>query len=170
MRAPEALKRAEKPAIALRRDTVGFLSVNGPNTLIVTNCALTLNSSHGGDNNSGTATVAGLVGGGAGGGIANFLGSSATVSGCALALNEASGGNGNSATAEGSAAVFAGLRGWKHHSKRIGRGSHRWQHPKRQVEPAAPLQLEPRHAECAVALALFLVRFWWLWRLRRARR
>jgi hypothetical protein len=78
-----------------------------PNTLTVSNCTLTQNSATGGDNNHGTATVTGLVGAGAGAGIANFLGSTASVSDSDLDHNQASGGRHN--TADGGGAVFPGL-------------------------------------------------------------
>ena len=79
----------------------------GPNTLTVSNSTLTQNTAQGGDNNTGTATVAGLVGPGAGAGIANYAGGTASVSGSELDHNQASGGQHN--TASGAGAVFAGL-------------------------------------------------------------
>ena len=79
----------------------------GANPLTVSDTTFSGNTAEGGDNNSGTASVAGLVGAGAGGGIANYLGSTASVSGGELDHNQASGGHQN--TAGGSGAVFAGL-------------------------------------------------------------
>ena len=79
----------------------------GPNTLTVSNSTLTGNTAQGGDNNSGTASVAGLVGAGAGAGIANYAGGTASVSGSVLYNGQATGGNHN--TAGGGGAVFAGL-------------------------------------------------------------
>jgi hypothetical protein len=84
-------------------NTPGFF---GPNTLDVNNCVLSHNDAQGGDNNSGTASVSGLVGAGAGAGIANYAGGTATVSGSELDHNSARGGNHNSASGP---AVFAGL-------------------------------------------------------------
>jgi hypothetical protein len=81
--------------------------VFGPSTLTVSHCTLTQNSAVGGDNNHGTATVAGLVGAGAGAGIANYLGGTASVSDSELDHNQARGGKGN--TASGAGALFAGL-------------------------------------------------------------
>ena len=68
---------------------------------------LTQNDAQGGDNNTGTASVSGLVGTGVGAGIANYAGGTATVSGSVLDNDQASGGNHN--TAGGAGAVFAGL-------------------------------------------------------------
>jgi hypothetical protein len=82
-------------------------NVFGPNTLTVGNSTLTENDAQGGDNNIGTASVAGLVGAGAGAAIANYAGGTATVTGCDLDLNRAVGGHHN--TAGGLGAVFAGL-------------------------------------------------------------
>ena len=79
----------------------------GPDSLTVSNSTLSQNNATGGDNNSGNASVAGLFGAGVGGGIANYLGSAASVSGSELDLNQASGGHGN--TAGGGGAAFAGL-------------------------------------------------------------
>jgi len=80
----------------------------GANTLTVSNnSTLTQNDAQGGDNNRGTASMAGLVGAGVGAGIANYLGGSASVSDSDLANNQASGGHHN--TAGGTGAVFAGL-------------------------------------------------------------
>jgi hypothetical protein len=81
----------------------------GPNTLTVSNSTLTQNNAQGGDNNRGSASVAGLVGAGVGAGIENEAGSTASVSDSDLDHNQASGGHGNTATAEGTGAVFAGL-------------------------------------------------------------
>ncbi len=88
----------------------GFGGVNaalGPDTLTVQNSILEYNISQGGDHNSGTASVEGLVGVGTGAGIMNFLGSTATVSNSILDNNQANGGRHN--TAAGTGAVFAGL-------------------------------------------------------------
>lgn len=51
--------------------------------------------------------MAGLVGTGAGAGIANYAGGTANVSGSELDHNQAGGGNGN--TASGTGTVFAGV-------------------------------------------------------------
>ena len=72
-----------------RRATVG------PNTLALSNSTLTQNNAQGGDNNSGNASVAGLVGAGVGAGIANEAGGTASVSDSGLDHNHASGGKGN---------------------------------------------------------------------------
>src|SRR5262249_31026973 len=61
----------------------------------------------GGDSNTGTASVAGLVGVGGGAGLANFLGGTTTVSNCELGAGQAIGGSKN--TAAGAGAVFANL-------------------------------------------------------------
>ena len=79
----------------------------GPNTLTVSNCTFTHNEAVGGDNNTGTASVSGLVGTGTGAAIANYAGGSANVSGSRFDHNQAKGGDGN--TAGGAAAVFANL-------------------------------------------------------------
>jgi hypothetical protein len=79
----------------------------GPDTLTASNCTLTKNSAQGGDNNSGTASVSGLVGAGAGAGIANYAGGTASITGSDLDHNQARGGRSN--TAGGTGAVFAGL-------------------------------------------------------------
>ena len=85
----------------------GSLSIYGPTTLAVSNSTLTQNNAQGGDNDTGSATVTGLVGAGAGAGIANYLGGMASISGSELDHNQASGGHHN--TTSGTGAVFAGL-------------------------------------------------------------
>jgi hypothetical protein len=80
---------------------------SGPDTLTVSDSTLTQNIAVGGDNNSGTGTVAGLIGVGAGAGMANYAGGTASISDSVLSGNQARGGHGN--TAGGTGAVFAGL-------------------------------------------------------------
>jgi fibronectin-binding autotransporter adhesin len=82
-------------------------SVLGANTLTVSNSTFTQNAAQGGDNNSGTASAAGLVGSGTGAGIANYAGGTAIISGSVLDHNQAIGGRHNSAG--GTGAVFANL-------------------------------------------------------------
>jgi hypothetical protein len=82
-------------------------SVNGPNTLTVSNSTFSQNAAQGGDNNSGTASLAALIGTGTGAGIANYAGGTASISGSVLDRNQAIGGRHN--TAGGTGAVFAGL-------------------------------------------------------------
>ena len=79
----------------------------GSDTLTVSDSTLTQNDAVGGNNNSGIASVAGLVGAGVGAGIANYQGSTATVSDSDLDRGQASGGHHN--TAGGAGTVFAGL-------------------------------------------------------------
>jgi hypothetical protein len=79
----------------------------GPNILTVSNTSFTENSAQGGNKNNGSASVAGLVGAGAGAGIANYTGGTASVSGSVLDGNQASGGRKNSAS--GTGAAFANL-------------------------------------------------------------
>ncbi len=85
----------------------GSQAAFGPNTLSVSSTVLENNDAQGGDNNHGTASVAGLVGAGVGGGIMNYLGGTASVSNSILVQNQASGGDHN--TAGGTGAVLAGL-------------------------------------------------------------
>jgi hypothetical protein len=82
-------------------------SVNGPNTLTVSNSTFSQNAALGGDNNSGAASVAALIGSGTGAGIANYAGGIASISASVLDRNQAIGGRHN--TAGGTGAVFAGL-------------------------------------------------------------
>ena len=79
----------------------------GPTTLTITNSTLSQNTAQGGDDNNGSASLAGFVGAGVGAGIANYLGSTANVSGSTIDGGRAIGGRGN--TAGGAGAVFAGL-------------------------------------------------------------
>jgi fibronectin-binding autotransporter adhesin len=85
----------------------GVGSFVGSNSLTVNNTTFMQNQAVGGDNNTGTGGVPGLVGVGAGAGIMNALGGTVSVSGSVLDLNQASGGHNN--TAGGAGAVFAGL-------------------------------------------------------------
>jgi hypothetical protein len=85
----------------------GAGSFVGSTSLTVSGTTFTHNTSQGGDDNSGTATVAGLVGVGVGAGIMNALGGSASITGSELDHNQATGGHHNSAS--GSGAVFVGL-------------------------------------------------------------
>jgi hypothetical protein len=85
----------------------GLGSDYAPNTLTVSNSALTQNTATGGDNNSGSASLAGLVGAGVGAGIMNSFGSTATITGTELDHNQATGGQHN--TAGGTGTVFASL-------------------------------------------------------------
>ena len=80
--------------------------LNGPTTLTVSNSTFVQNEAAGGNNNTGTATTGGFVGAGVGGGIANYLGGTASVSSSVLTLGTALGGHGNTA---GGTGVFAGL-------------------------------------------------------------
>jgi hypothetical protein len=86
--------------------TKGGSSTPGQNTLTVSKSTFTENVARGGNNNHGTASVSGLVGSGAGAGIANYAGGTATVTDSTLKDNEASGGRHN--TGSGTA-VFASL-------------------------------------------------------------
>jgi hypothetical protein len=79
----------------------------GANTITLCNCLVSGNNAQGGNNNSGTASVAGLVGVGAGAGLANYAGGSAYVSNSTVSLNVASGGRTN--TTSGSGALLANL-------------------------------------------------------------
>jgi hypothetical protein len=79
----------------------------GPNTTTVSDSVITHNTAQGGDRNTGTATVAGLVGTGAGAGLANYVGGTATISNSELDHNQASGGHHN--TSDGGGTVFANL-------------------------------------------------------------
>jgi hypothetical protein len=82
-------------------------NVFGPNTLTVGSSNFTQNGAQGGNNNTGIGSVAGLVGVGAGAGIANYAGGTANVSNSNLQDNQARGGDGD--LAGGIGAVFAGL-------------------------------------------------------------
>jgi hypothetical protein len=101
-------------AVALVGEGLGGAIVSGygsselgfPNLLTVSNSTFSQNEAVGGDKNTGTASVAGLVGTGAGAGIANYAGGTASVSASALDSNEARGGRGNTA---GGGVVFAGV-------------------------------------------------------------
>jgi hypothetical protein len=79
----------------------------GASPLTVSDSLVIDNSAQGGDHNTGTASVEGLVGVGTGGGIMNDLGSTASVSGSVLTNNLARGGSGN--MAGGSGALLAGV-------------------------------------------------------------
>jgi hypothetical protein len=79
----------------------------GPNTTNISNSALAYNVAKGGDNNNGAASVAGLVGAGAGAGIANFLGGTTSVGSSEIDNGQATGGNKN--TTSGAGAVLANL-------------------------------------------------------------
>ncbi len=85
----------------------GAGSFYGSNTLSVTNTLLKDNAAVGGNDNSGTAGVFGLVGVGTGGGIMNDLGSTSNISNAALIGNSAIGGNQN--TDGGGGLVFVDL-------------------------------------------------------------
>jgi hypothetical protein len=86
----------------------GFGGVGvGSNTLTLSNTTFIYNKAQGGDNNSVDASVAGLAGVGVGGGIANFLGGSASVTRTSMIYNQAIGGSGN--TTGGGGALFANL-------------------------------------------------------------
>lgn len=77
-----------------------------PNTLSVTSSLFEQNAARGGNNDTGAASVFGLVGTGAGGAIMNYGGGTAAVSGSALFGNQAIGGN--DATTTGSGPTLAG--------------------------------------------------------------
>jgi hypothetical protein len=72
-----------------------------PNTLSVTSSLFAQNTARGGNNDTGAASVFGLVGTGAGGAIMNYGGGTASVSGSELLGNQAIGGNNDTATGSG---------------------------------------------------------------------
>jgi hypothetical protein len=78
-----------------------------PNLLTISDSTFSQNEAVGGDKNTGSASVAGLVGSGAGAGIANYAGGTASVSNSALDQNQARGGRGN--TAGGGGAILSGV-------------------------------------------------------------
>ncbi len=82
----------------------------GPNAVMVTACTFTQNNAQGGNNNSGTAATGGLVGVGAGAGIANYAGGTATIDSSSLLHNTAIGGSGNS-SGGGAIVTNAGIGG-----------------------------------------------------------
>jgi hypothetical protein len=96
-------------AIVSGYDTFG----PGSNLLLVNKSTFSQNEAVGGDNNAGSASgdvsvgVGGLVGTGAGAGIANYAGGTASVSNSALDQNLARGGRGN--TAGGGGAILSGV-------------------------------------------------------------
>jgi hypothetical protein len=90
----------------------GVNSIFGVNALTVTNCSITGNEAQGGHNNSGSASVAGLIGTGGGGGVTNYAGGTAGLTGSLLFNNTARGGTGNSDSGGGGLLVDgAGLGG-----------------------------------------------------------
>jgi hypothetical protein len=85
----------------------GAGSFVGSTSLTVIDTTFAHNTSQGGDNNTGTASVAGLVGVGTGAGIMNAVGGSASITWSDLDHNQARGGAGNAAS--GTGAAFANL-------------------------------------------------------------